>query len=155
MVQDENLDSFPLSAPCQACELLLQLQVPAFFPKALGAKSEVSHSLPGSWSPSAGPENTPHIVQWWSGPRSVWHWLGNSSEGGVCPFIGLSPTGSGPGLGAGLGCKKHILNEQINPDGPSLPFPLKTKSQWGFLFVWGFFPTRFLLGGRCLFVCCF
>lgn len=38
-----------LSSPCQACELLLRLRVPAF-PKA-PRQSEVSHSLPGSWSP--------------------------------------------------------------------------------------------------------
>jgi hypothetical protein len=84
---------FPSPAPCQACELLLRLQVPAF-PKA-PRQSEVSHSLPGSWSPLQDREHSPHCVVI---IRALVCLLldGSSWRVGLYSFISLSLRSFGP-----------------------------------------------------------
>lgn len=64
---------------------------------------------------------------------------GATLRGGVCSFIGLSPTGSGPGLGKGLQCKKRILNEQINPERTFLTLSYQNQELMRVFVCLGFF----------------
>lgn len=85
-----ELGLFPSPAPCQACELLLRLQVSAF-PKA-PRQSEVSHSLAGSWSPPPGPRTLTTLCSNYQGPclsAIGWELL----EGGAVSFHRLKSQG--------------------------------------------------------------